>query len=56
VPSLTRKADTESPKVKDNRRYINLANAIKFHLALLLRRLSIQLRPIRDKWGGKTYI
>ena len=27
-PSLTRKADTESPTVKESRRYINLANTI----------------------------
>jgi len=28
APSLTRKADTESPTIKESRRYINLANAI----------------------------
>ena len=28
APSLTRKAGTESPTVKDSRRYINLANDI----------------------------
>jgi len=28
VPSLTRKAGTESPTVKESRCYINLANAI----------------------------
>ena len=30
APSLTRKAGTESPTVKESRRYINLANAINF--------------------------
>jgi len=28
APSLTRKAGTENPTVKQSRRYINLANAI----------------------------
>ena len=28
----------------------------KFRVALLPRRLSIQLQPLRDKWGGKTYL
>jgi len=27
-----------------------------FCIALLLHHLSIQLRPLRDKWGGKTYL
>ena len=54
APSLTRKAGTESPTVKESRRYINLANAYKFRVALLSRRLSIQLRPLRDKWGGNV--
>jgi len=53
LPTLTRKADTESPTVKESRRYINLH---KFRVALLLCRLSIQLRPLRDKSGGKTYL
>jgi len=39
APSLSRKADAESPTVKESRRYINIANAI----ALLPRRLSVQL-------------
>ena len=32
APSLTRKAGTESPTVKESRRYINLANAILISL------------------------
>jgi len=28
----------------------------KFRIAVLLRHLSVQLRPLRDKWGGKTYL
>ena len=28
----------------------------KFRAAILPCRLSIQLRPLRDKWVGKTYI
>ena len=56
VPSLTRKADTESTTVKESRRYINLANAIQISRSPILPRcLSIQLRPLRDKWGGVTH-
>jgi len=36
--------------------YLSRYIKYKFRVALLPRRLSVQLRPLRDKWGSKTYL